>query len=160
MQFFFILEIKYWKNTFETKKKLKNKMHKLNTKTSLICSMISPYEIYNSKIICCAFNCAEYVVMEKKESYSIFVWTIIIVCFCSSKLIVFVFLFEFCVYFGFCGAAYTNSSKVVWYVPLCTLNISYAIYVCVCVCAFFFTHNLLFIYWAVYSFAHAYVICK
>lgn len=106
--FFHILKIKYWKNTFEknkikmkiktrknwkTKKKLNNKMHKLNTKTSWICSMISPYKNYNSKIIGCAFNCAEYVVMEKKESYNIFVWTIIIVCLCSSNIDCFCFSF-------------------------------------------------------------------
>lgn len=68
-------------------------MHKLNTKTSWICSMISPYKNYNSKIIGCAFNCAEYVVMEKKESYNIFVWTIIIVCLCSSNIDCFCFSF-------------------------------------------------------------------
>lgn len=68
-------------------------MHKLNTKTSWICSMISPYKNHNSKIIGCAFNCAEYVVMEKKESYNIFVWTIIIVCLCSSNIDCFCFSF-------------------------------------------------------------------
>lgn len=82
----------------KTKKKLKNKMHKLKFsywthKTSLICSMISPYKNYNSKIFRCAFNCAEYVVMEKKESYNIFVWTIIIVCLCSSIIDCFCFSF-------------------------------------------------------------------